>query len=398
MQEKRKNIDKKSDQEKNKHIKTRDEINVIIGYLGLKKLYEYMEIELIATMKENLFSNIDEKIEKGIFNFNDWKNEHLQKLPLYINKNKKIIQKFTTGINEQVAIKIQEEVKQGSINAINQYNKNFSKKLNVNTLINKKDFFKPNNRKASALIKMVNDDLNGANRGALTMINSQYRQVIAKAVYFNAQGIYTEKQAIDMATKEFLSRGINCIEYKDGRRVNIASYSQMAVRTASLRAQLMGEGDFRKSIGRTLVKSTTHGGACPICQKWEGKVFIDDVYSGGTKEDGNYMLLSEAMKQGFLHPSCCHGLTTYFPELKDLESDTNETQQKDLEDIKSRLSTMGSYEKKYNRLSIGSIDEENIKIYENKKRLWQRAKNQLLKKLNDTNKKGRNENESKSKN
>ena len=57
-----------------------------------------------------------------------------------------------------------------------------------------------------------------------------------------AAGAKTLDQAVDMATKEFLDAGINCIEYKNGRRVNIASYAEMALRTASQRAVLLGEG------------------------------------------------------------------------------------------------------------------------------------------------------------
>ncbi len=52
----------------------------------------------------------------------------------------------------------------------------------------------------------------------------------------------TEKQAIDISNRYFLSRGLNCIEYKDGRRVNVTSYAKMAVRNVSLRVQLMRKG------------------------------------------------------------------------------------------------------------------------------------------------------------
>ena len=44
-----------------------------------------------------------------------------------------------------------------------------------------------------------------------------------------------------MATEEFLRKGINCIEYKDGKRVNIADYVQMELRTAATRSYLQGE-------------------------------------------------------------------------------------------------------------------------------------------------------------
>ena len=47
--------------------------------------------------------------------------------------------------------------------------------------------------------------------------------------------------------------------------------------------------------------------ACPLCLRWTGKVLIDDVYGGGTKEEARQKrlpLLSTAMAKGFLHPNC----------------------------------------------------------------------------------------------
>ncbi|MEI3507809.1 MAG: phage minor capsid protein [Bacilli bacterium] len=247
----------------------------------------------------------------------------------------------------------------------------------------------------NALIKVVNDDLKTANTSALRMANDQYRQVIHKSAFFVGNGVFTEQQAakmgtdelselkltelaIDEANKNFLAGGLNCIEYSNGRRVNLASYSQMAVRTANLRAQLMGEGDFRKSIGRTLVQATSHGGACPICQKWEKHIFIDDVYSGGTKEDGKYMLLSDAMKQGFLHPNCRHGITTYYPELEGIENETEEEYQANLDYINERLNYIIRNEKKYSRLEQGSISPINIQMFANKKNNWVLEKKKII--------------------
>ena len=50
--------------------------------------------------------------------------------------------------------------------------------------------------------------------------------------------------------------------------------------------------------------SKARQGGCPRCARYVGKVFIDDVYSGGTKADGDYPLLSEAIKGGLFHPRC----------------------------------------------------------------------------------------------
>jgi hypothetical protein len=368
---------------------------------NIKKLYEDMEIELIASMKRNYKRHLKEEDKTG-FKYSQWQAEKLKELKRYQRENKNIISGYTKGLPKEISKHLNNELKEGSIKAINQYNKVMGKNLKPNKIMNH-SFFRTNGRKVNALIKVVNNDLKTANTAVLRMANDQYRQVIHKSAFFVANGVFTEKQAANMATKEltelqkaklaideankdFLNRGFNCIEYKDGRRVNIASYSQMAVRTASLRAQLMGEGDFRKSIGRVLVQSTSHGGACPICQKWENKIFIDDVYSGGTKKDGKYMLLSEAMKQGFLHPNCRHGLTTYYPEVDDIENYTDEEYEEDVNLINNRINELTNGElnyidrniKRFNRLEKGSLAPSNINSSKNKKTKWETTKKKIL--------------------
>ncbi len=367
---------------------------------NIKKIYEDMELELISSMKRNYKRHLKEEKDTG-FEYSQWQAEKLKELKRYQRENKNIIGNYTKGLPKEISKHLNNELKQGSINAINKYNKTMGKNLEPNKLMNH-SFFRTNDRKVNALIKVVNNDLSTANTAVLRMANDQYRQVIHKSAFYVANGVFTEKQASSMATKEltelqktklaidevnkdFLNRGFNCIEYKNGRRVNIASYSQMAVRTASLRAQLMGEGDFRKSIGRVLVQSTSHGGACPICQKWENKIFIDDVYSGGTKKDGKYMLLSEAMKQGFLHPNCRHGLTTYFPELDDIENYTDEEYENDINWINNRINELTNGElnyvdrniKRFNRLEKGSLASLNIQKSIERKNSWIKKKKAL---------------------
>lgn len=353
----------------------------------IKELYEQMELELISSMKRNYNRHLKEETKTG-FKYTQWQAEKLKELKRYRTQNKEIIGDYTNTLNKEISKHMQEELRQGSINSIKQYNKILGKKLKPSKIMNK-SFFRTNDRKVNALIKVVNNDLKTANTAVLRMANDQYRQVIHKSAFFVGNGVFTEQQAtrlatdeisqvnltklaIDEANKDFLSRGFNCIQYANGRRVNVASYAQMAVRTANLRAQLMGEGDFRKSIGRTLVQATSHGGACPICQKWEKHIFIDDVYSGGTKEDGKYMLLSEAMAQGFLHPNCRHGLTTYYPELEDAENESEEEYQENWDYINERMNYIERNIKKYDRLETGSLFSENIKNYSNLKQNWEK--------------------------
>lgn len=352
---------------------------------NIKKMYEEMEQEIIVSMKRNYKRHLNEESKTG-FKYTQWQAEKLKELKRYQRENEDIVGKYTNNLSREVSKHLQVELRQGSINAIKQYNKILKQNLKPSKIMNK-SFFKTNDRKVNSLIKVVNNDLKTANTAVLRMANDQYRQAIHKSAFFVGNGIFTERQAARMATdeltelqltklaidesnKDFLNRGLACIEYSDGRRVNVASYSQMAVRTANLRAQLMGEGDFRKSIGRHLVQATSHGGACPICQKWEGRIFIDDVYSGGTSKDGNYMLLSTAMKQGFLHPNCRHGLTTYYPETEGIEEETEEEYQADMDYINQRINYIERNIKRYDRLAKGSVASSNIRDYNQKKKNW----------------------------
>ncbi len=209
-------------------------------------------------------------------------------------------------------------------------------------------------------------------------MNDTYRSTIFKYSMYVTNGVYTEKQAYDAAVKDFLSRGINCIEYKDGRRVNIADYTSMAIRTVNQRAYMAGEGEFRKYLGETLVIISHHATSCKLCKPFENKVLIDDVYSGGTPDDGDYMLLSQAMAEGLFHPRCRHGLGTYYPELEDIvhyETEDNRLNEYGTEELnRAHIENMIQ---KYKRLTIGSLDPANIAKYRARLNEWERRKAQL---------------------
>ena len=162
----------------------------------------------------------------------------------------------------------------------------------------------------------VQNDLEKAEAAVLRRMDDVYRQTVYSEQIKLAAGGKTLDQAIDEATKQFLKKGIDCIEYKNGHRVNIASYAEMALRTASHRATLLGEGKKRDELGIHTVVVSAHANTCPLCAPWQGKVLVDDVFSSGTKEEASrlgYPLLSEAIEAGLLHPNCRHTIATYSP-------------------------------------------------------------------------------------
>ena len=101
----------------------------------IKELYEQMEKELISSMKRNLKRHLKEEDNVG-FKYTQWQAEKLKELSRYRRQNKSIIGEYTSGINKEVAKHIQGEVKQGSINAIKQYNKILGDKLKPSKIMN----------------------------------------------------------------------------------------------------------------------------------------------------------------------------------------------------------------------------------------------------------------------
>jgi len=228
----------------------------------------------------------------------------------------------TENLPVKVKAILQSELKQGALSEMERFKEALAAGYD-SAVVMKDSFFKINARKVSSLIKSINNDLTNANHACLRYANDAYRKVIFQSEMFVSNGVYTEKQAIEKAIEDFTNRGLHCVEYKNGSMHDIADYADMAIKTASQRAQLMGEGEFRKKIGNPLVIISIHSGTCPLCAPWQGRVLIDDVYSGGTKEDGDYPLLSEAMAAGLFHPRCRHGTGTYYPEVADIWEDKN---------------------------------------------------------------------------
>lgn len=344
--------------------------------INIKEIEQEIELELISSMKRNLERHLKEE-EKTGFDYPQWQAETLKEMKRFQRENKNIVRDKTQGLNSSISKQLQNELKQGSTREMKKYKEIMGSKYKTNKSLSH-SFFKLNDKKLASLIEEVQNGTKLANFGALRMMNDQYRKVISKAVMFSNYGAVSSRKAIDMATKDFLNAGINCIEYKNGRRVNIADYCDMAVRTANTRAQLIGEGQFRQEIGEHLVKPTRHNTSCEKCAKWEGRVLIDDVYSGGSKKDGKYPLLSEAMAQGFFHPRCEHSLPTYYKEVSDIEFDEHGPTDATMKQYQEDLNWINNNIQKYERLVAGSLDEENIKMYKNKRSVFEKKKEEVL--------------------
>lgn len=328
----------------------------------IKKIMEEIEMQLIASMKRTLWSHEEDEKAKG-FDWPQWQALKIKQFEDYKKANKEIFNNNTKNLNKNIYKNIKEQFKEGASK---------TKKSALKAGVIKKDdfklggsFFGLNDRKLNALIKSTKSDIKDVKYATLRMANDQYRQIIYKAQVFANTGAGTVKQAIDMASKDFLTRGFNCIEYKNGTRHNIADYCDMAIRTANKRANLMGEGEMRKKLGNSLVYISKRGGACDKCTSWEGRVYIDDVWSGGKENDGKYPLLSTAIAGGLFHPRCHHGASTYYEGINDEPEEVTQAKEHHNEEDKY-TQYLQQRQKQYQRLATGSLLTENVLNYQNK--------------------------------
>lgn len=281
----------------------------------IAKLFESMELRLISSLKRNLQGHRDwEKSED--FNWSAWQAEKLKNLEAYRKENRCIMAEYTDQIDAQTRALMEEQFAEGYEHEERVL---LDSGLPANPSV--KSFFGVNDRRMDSLIgDMLNTEAR-AESAALRMMDDTYRSVVAKAASEMAAGAVTLPQAIDTAMQDFLRAGINCIAYKNGRRVNIADYVQMALRTAATRSYLQGEAKKRGELGIDTVLVSQYGACSETCLPWQGRVYIDDVFGSfdgetdgerGRSRNGNwYPLLSAAVRAGLFHPNCRHTLSTW---------------------------------------------------------------------------------------
>ena len=340
--------------------------------------FQDIEMELIKSIQRTMKRHIGEEFQEDI-NWSQWQAEMLNGLAQYKYENADKLQGYYSTINDEIEQTIRQAYQLGEseqeIEILKAIQEGFKiDKTGIGTNAMQGSFFKVNKEKLNSLIKATTKDMSKAENAILRMTDDVYRQTIFKAQMFYNSGASTLWKAVDMATKDFLSAGINCVEYKNGARVNIASYSEMALRTANK----------REEWGIHTVKVSSHNSACPMCIQWQGKVYIDDVYGVGTKEESRksgYPLLSEAVKGGMFHPNCKNGCSTYYEGINQPPKEPTKEEVEEMTrryNLEQRQRECERNIRKYKRLENGSIDADNIAKYEEKLRQWTNEYNRLI--------------------
>lgn len=352
----------------------------------ISKAFETIENELIDSMMRN-FKNHRAEEEKEGYNWSQWQSEQLKSLEQYRRTNQKKYGKQFSTLNKKIEEMLKTAMADGNAKQEAEILKAIKKGFNVGKVSPSAtgEFFKVNDRKLDALINATKSDMEKAETAILRMSNDKYRKAIFNAQVYANSGAGTYEKAVDMAVKDMLQAGLNCVEYRNGARHTLSDYADMAIRTANKRAYLYGEGQKRQEWGISLVVVNSRQGGCPDCAQYVGRVFIDDVYSGGSKADGNYPLLSEAIAGGLFHPRCKDSTSTYYEGITSLESVSSKelTQMEERETLETKQQNAERQEKRYNRLAQHSLDEDNKIKYQNRADDWHTSNEEYKEKLDE---------------
>ena len=345
----------------------------------ISEAFARIENELISSMFRNFKRHRAEETKEG-YNWEMWQTIQLKVMEEYRRKNKKKFSKEFASLNARIDEFIRQERADGSANQeikiLEAIKKGYKPKhIFSGHAETSAEFIKMNTRKMDALIRATVNDAERAEHAVLRMANDQYRKIVFNAQVYAASGAGTYEKAVDMAAKDFLRAGINCIEYKNGARHGIRDYISMSLSTAGKRAYLTGEGEMRREWGESLVIMNKRGNPCPMCAPFVGKVLIDDVWSGG-RPDGKHMLMSTAIAKGLYHPRCKDGHTTYFEGISDEGKPYTESERRELIEqynAEQKRRYAENQSEKFRRMSENFLDEDNRRMYGKKADEWKKT-------------------------
>lgn len=383
----------------------------MLSFRDIAKIFEEIELRLIASLKRNLSRHKAEEEKEG-FEWSAWQAEKLNNIDNFRKENAQIADEYVDVIDDETRQLMTDQFHEGehtaeqSVIDVSESGVNVPDVPNVPavptqpqppeapTAIPDDHFFGVNKPKMDKLMEDVTTLEKTALTAAVRNMDDVYRTTLNKVQLMMGTGSITLNEAIDLATRDFLDKGINCIVYADGRRVNIADYVRMALRTTSTRATLQGAAKRFAELGYDTVLISQYGGCSETCEPYQGKVYIDDVFtlwSGQISGDfgkSNYcdkwfMLLSVAIRGGLFHPNCRHTMGQYIDGLTKIPQQIPAEKIREQRALEEKQRTMERKIRALKRKVEGTQDEKKVKEYKRKLREEQGKLREFIKEHDD---------------
>jgi hypothetical protein len=367
----------------------------MLGFSDIAKIFEEIELRLIRSLKRNIGRHKNEEQQEG-FQWTAWQAENLRNVNKFRRECSAIMGEYTDIIDSETRRLMEEQFREG-VNGVAVPQSETISETPPASLKLEPEFFGVDDTKVTKLIDDVVNLEKHAETATLRTMDDVYRQTVNKAQLAMSTGMPLQK-AIDMSVKDFLDKGINCIVYRDGRRVNIADYVRMALRTTSTRAKLQGESERFKAMGYDTVQISKYSMCSDTCLPWQGRAYINDVFTmwdGDVEERENgqlwgksnycgkwFPLLSTAIHAGLFHPNCRHTILLYrdgdsLPE--PMDNSKIEKRYK----LEQKLRRLENEVRKAKRKAEGFSDPDNVKKANKELRDAQKKIRDFINKVNE---------------
>ncbi|MFR1348266.1 MAG: phage minor capsid protein [[Eubacterium] siraeum] len=377
----------------------------LLSFRDIAKIFEEIELRLIASLKRNLSRHKAEEEKEG-FEWSAWQAEKLNNIDNFRKENAQIADEYVDVIDDETRQLMTDQFHEGEHTAEQSVIDVSESGVNVPdvpaqpqppeapTAIPDDHFFGVNKPKMDKLMEDVTTLEKTALTAAVRNMDDVYRTTLNKVQLMMGTGSITLNEAIDLATRDFLDKGINCIVYADGRRVNIADYVRMALRTTSTRATLQGAAKRFAELGYDTVLISQYGGCSETCEPYQGKVYIDDVFTiwNGEKSgdfgksnycDKWFMLLSVAIRGGLFHPNCRHTMGQYIEGLTKIPKPIPAEKIREQRELEEKQRAMERKIRALKRKVEGTQDEKKVKEYKRKLREEQGKLREFIKEHDD---------------
>lgn len=377
----------------------------MLSFRDIARIFEEIELRLIASLKRNLSRHKAEEEKEG-FEWSAWQAEKLNNIDNFRKDNVQIADEYVDVIDDGTRQLMTDQFHEGEHTAEQSVIDVSESGVNVPdvpaqpqppeapTAIPDDHFFGVNKPKMDKLMEDVTTLEKTALTAAVRNMDDVYRTTLNKVQLMMGTGSITLNEAIDLATRDFLDKGINCIVYAGGRRVNIADYVRMALRTTSTRATLQGAAKRFAELGYDTVLISQYGGCSETCEPYQGKVYIDDVFTiwngerSGDFGKSNYcdkwfMLLSVAIRGGLFHPNCRHTMGQYIEGLTKIPQPIPAEKIREQRELEEKQRAMERKIRALKRKVEGTQDEKKVKEYKRKLREEQGRLREFIKEHDD---------------
>jgi hypothetical protein len=171
----------------------------------------------------------------------------------------------------------------------------------------------------------ITDDLKTVESAVVNQSMSIYQRVITEVATLVDAGTHSRLSAAGRALARFADAGITGFVDKAGRKWELATYVEMAVRTHVANVMVDAHTDRIQSAGVRLVMVSDAPYECEKCKPWEGKILEIDgpkgkhevkvkrAGGGGSITVQAAGSLAEARAAGLFHPNCRHSISAYLP-------------------------------------------------------------------------------------